>query len=115
MGETVDGSRTELSQAIEAVRAGLADAQRAGNAAGGLRFTVEQVELEFSVELRRSTRGDGGVKAMVVSANAAHDRAHTESNRVKVVLNVANGELISDDGGAVLPPRPSPGSPGRDG
>ncbi|KUJ65703.1 hypothetical protein ACZ90_44260 [Streptomyces albus subsp. albus] len=109
-----DGPGAELSEAIEAVRAALHQAQRAGEAAGGLRFTVDQVELEFTVELREARRGQGGLKAVVVSGDVSRERGHTETNRIKVVLNVADtgpGSDLIADRGRVMAPRPAPDAP----
>ncbi|QJS99282.1 MULTISPECIES: trypco2 family protein [Streptomyces] len=78
----------ELSEAISAVRAGLAQAQQDGD---GLpfRFTVKDVVLDLAVEIRRTTSAGGGVKAFVVSADARGERAHTASHRMTITLAVA--------------------------
>ncbi|MEU5534422.1 trypco2 family protein [Streptomyces sp. NPDC020362] len=109
MPQSNDGA--ELGDAIEAVRLGLerAAAQGEGHL---LRFTVESVELELAVELRRSGAAGGGVKAWVVSADARHERARTRTQRMKVTLKAAGSVPICDstDTGS-LGPDPIAGDP----
>ncbi|MFJ9821008.1 trypco2 family protein [Streptomyces sp. NPDC101151] len=59
---------TELSEAIKAVRAGLAAAQQDGDGSP-IRFTVKDM-LDLGIELRQTASAGGGVKAFVVSADA---------------------------------------------
>ncbi|MGW1585652.1 trypco2 family protein [Streptomyces sp. NPDC002386] len=109
-----DDRATELGEAIEAVRAGLQTAAGAG-AGEGLRFRVEQVELEFTLELRRSARGGTGVQAWVVRADAGGERSSGSTHRLKVVLQVAEGNLIHSPRpgrGLAVPP---PANSGADG
>ncbi|MFF2204292.1 trypco2 family protein [Streptomyces sp. NPDC058145] len=109
-----DDRATELSEAIEAVRAGLQTAAEAG-AGEGLRFQVEQVELELTVELRRSARGGTGVQAWVVRADAGRERSAGSTHRLKIVLQVAEGNLIHSarpGRGLAVPP---PANSGADG
>ncbi|MFI6122532.1 trypco2 family protein [Streptomyces sp. NPDC051064] len=57
---------TELSEAIKAVRGGLAAAQQDGDGSP-VRFTVKEVVLDLGIELRHTASAGGGVKAFVVS------------------------------------------------
>ncbi len=79
---------TELSDAIKAVRDGLAAAQRDG-AGSPIRFTVRDVVLDLGIELRRTASAGGGVKAFVVSADAKGERSQTATHRMTVTLSVA--------------------------
>lgn len=79
---------TELSQAIAAIRAGLVGAQAEGEVTS-IRFTVKDVTLDLGIELRSTTSGGGGVKAFVVSGEARGERAHLDTHRLTVRLEVA--------------------------
>ncbi|MEV7595641.1 trypco2 family protein [Streptomyces sp. NPDC089922] len=79
---------TELSDAIKAVRDGLAAAQRDG-AGSPIRFTVKDVVLDLGIELRHTASAGGGVKAFVVSADAKGERSKTATHRITVTLSVA--------------------------
>ncbi|MGW1505595.1 trypco2 family protein [Streptomyces mirabilis] len=94
---------TELSQAIKAVRSGLAAAQQNGDGSP-VRFTVREIVLDLGTELRRTASAGGGVKAFVVSADAKGERASTATHRMTVTLEVAGDDrggdlLIGDAGG----------------
>ncbi|MGW1765133.1 trypco2 family protein [Streptomyces sp. NPDC002073] len=95
---------TELSEAIKAVRGGLAAAQQDG-AGSPVRFMVKEIVLDLGIELRHTVSAGGGVKAFVVSADAKGERAKTATHRLTVTLTVApDGEgggdlLIGDSGG----------------
>ncbi|MET9118835.1 trypco2 family protein [Streptomyces longwoodensis] len=110
-----DERATELSEAIEAVRAGLQAAALTG-AGQELRFEVHQVELEFTLELRRSARAGGGVQAWVVRTDANGEQSSGNTHRLKVVLQVAEGNLIHSTRpgrGLAVPPPAGPGTDGR--
>ncbi|CAL9675539.1 trypco2 family protein [Streptomyces sp. enrichment culture] len=95
---------TELSEAIKAVRGGLAAAQQDGDGSP-IRFTVKEIVLDLGIELRHTAAAGGGVKAFVVSTDARGERATTATHRMTVTLAVTpDGEegdlLIGDsDGG----------------
>ncbi|OIK08224.1 trypco2 family protein [Streptomyces monashensis] len=88
---------TELSEAIKAVRSGLAAAQLDGDSSP-IRFTVKEIVLDLGIELRKTAVAGGGVKALVVSADARGERASTATHRMTVTLQVA-----PDDSGRDLP------------
>lgn len=104
-----DGMGLELSEAIAAVRAGLVGA-RAEGAGSEVRFVPEEVVLDFSIELRRSRRAGGGVKAYVLSADAGGESAGTRTQRINVrfrVTDTEGGELpVGDRVGRDRPRRP---------
>ncbi|QXE38069.1 hypothetical protein KQY30_31405 [Streptomyces sp. GMY02] len=93
---------TELSEAIKAVRRGLAAAQQDGEGFP-VRFTVREIVLDLRIELRHTASAGGGVKAFVVSADAKGERMKTATHRMTVTLEVAGGGeggdlLIRDSG-----------------
>lgn len=93
---------TELSEAIRAVRTGLAAAQQDGGGSA-IRFTVREIVLDLGIELRRTASAGGGVKAFVVAADAKGERASTATHRMTVTLEVAgddrSGDLLIGDAG----------------
>ncbi len=92
---------TELSDAIKAVRNGLAVAQRDG-AGSPIRFTVKDVVLDLGIELRHTASAGGGVRAFVVSADAKGERSRAATHRMTVTLSVApdaeGTDLLIGDG-----------------
>lgn len=64
---------TELSQAIRAIRSGLAAAQQEGDGLP-IRFIIKDIVLDLGLELRRTDSVGGGVKALVVSADAKGEK-----------------------------------------
>jgi hypothetical protein len=90
-----------LVEAIRAVRMQLKEATVIANSED-IQFEVEQLELEFSVELKRDAKIKGGIKAWVVSAEAEQGEADSRAHKVKVTLrpeNKATGEsvMVGDD------------------
>jgi hypothetical protein len=102
---------TELSEAIKAVRAGLAAAQQDGDGSP-IRFTVKDIVLDLGIELRQSASAGGGVKAFVISADARGERASTATHRMTVTLQVETGpggrDVLIGDAGRGLDPVPAP-------
>ncbi|MFJ6654860.1 trypco2 family protein [Streptomyces sp. NPDC091377] len=89
---------TELAEALMAVRAGLAAAQREGDGAA-IRFKVNEVTLDLGIELRASGAASGGVKAFVVSTDAKGEWSRSRTHRltVNLVVDGADHQLISGD------------------
>lgn len=100
---------TELSEAIRAVRAGLALAQQDGDGSP-VRFTVKDIVLDLGIEIRHTASAGGGVKAFVVSADARGERARTATHRMTLTLQVeedtAGNELLIGDADRGLDPLP---------
>lgn len=93
---------TELSEAIKAVRSGLAAAQEDGHGSP-IRFTVRDITLDLGIELRHTASAGGGVKAFVVSADARGERSTVATHRMTVTLQVdkdgdGNDLLVGDSG-----------------
>ncbi|MFD7326730.1 trypco2 family protein [Streptomyces sp. NPDC059875] len=79
----------ELADAIESVRDQLVDA--ATRATGKpVAFEVGDIEMEFTIELRKEVKGGTKVKAWVVEAGADASRARGETHRVSFTLKPRN-------------------------
>lgn len=77
--------RIELADAVQAVRDELITA--AGRSSGqDVVFEVGDIELEFSVELRKEAKGGVKVKAWVVEAGVDGGGGTTRTHRVAVTL-----------------------------
>ncbi|MER5889195.1 trypco2 family protein [Streptomyces sp. NPDC001941] len=75
----------ELADAIETVRNQLVEA--ASRATGRpVSFEVGDIELEFTIELRKELKGGGRIKAWVVDAGADASRATGSTHRVAFTL-----------------------------
>lgn len=92
----------ELSDAIKAVRRGLAAAQHDGNGSP-VRFTVKEIVLDLGIELRHTASADGGVKAFVVSADVKGERAKTATHRMRVCQTSGSVSLSVMTVGEVIP------------
>ena len=81
----------ELSDAVEAVRAGLM-AGAARGAGAGVRFEVGEIRMEFAVQLERVRGVRGGVKAWVVEAGAESSRTSGRTHTVSFTLRPTDGQ-----------------------
>jgi hypothetical protein len=86
----MDLEPAELSQAIRAVRSGLAAAQQEGDGLP-IQFTVKDVVLDLGIELRRTESVGGGVKTFVVT-DAKGERPEVAAHRMTITLQVASDE-----------------------
>ncbi|MFF7330297.1 trypco2 family protein [Streptomyces sp. NPDC090306] len=87
----------ELGQAIEAVRKGLAWAADQGGSSS-VRFLVDTVTLELTVELRHTASAGGGMRAWVVTAEGRGERAAANTQRITVVLRTPQSVEIRSEG-----------------
>ncbi|MFF8959265.1 trypco2 family protein [Streptomyces sp. NPDC014894] len=79
----------ELADAIESVREQLVEA--AGRATGRpVSFEVGDIEMEFTIELRKETRGGARIKALVVDAGGEGARTTGRTHRVALTLRPRN-------------------------
>ncbi|KKZ69545.1 hypothetical protein XF35_39785 [Streptomyces platensis subsp. clarensis] len=86
---TQDISTIELADAIAAVRDQLVDA--AARATGQpVGFEVGDIQMEFTIELRKELKGGTKVKAWVVEAGADASRTRGETHRVSFTLKPRN-------------------------
>ncbi|MFJ8627892.1 trypco2 family protein [Kitasatospora sp. NPDC093550] len=99
MGGSVDHGGTELAEALMAVRAGLAAAQRDGEGSA-IRFKVKEVTLDLGIELRRAGTASGGVKAFVVSTDAKGEWSRSRTHRLTVNLEVDDPDHVLINGHA---------------
>jgi hypothetical protein len=114
MSEDLEG--VELAKAVQSLRDELLEAAAQG-AGQAVRFAVDSIELEFSVELRNDIAGKAGVKAWVITAGADVKRGRANTHRVKLTLspkNAATGRALEignyDQGGAAGFTRTTPPS-----
>jgi hypothetical protein len=85
----VSDSRIELADAVQAVRDELITA--AGRSSGqDVAFEVGDIELEFSVELRKEDKGGVKVRAWVVEAGVDAGTGSTRTHRVAVTLRAVD-------------------------
>lgn len=86
MSDNFDGlDGIELADAVQAVRDELLAAAARGTGRD-LRFEVGDINLEFTVELRRDARVKSGVRAWVISADADVGRSTARTHRVSFTL-----------------------------
>ncbi|MDF3142683.1 MULTISPECIES: trypco2 family protein [unclassified Streptomyces] len=81
--------RIELADAVQAVRDELITAA-ARSSGHDVAFEVGDIELEFSVELRKEVTGGVKVKAWVVEAGADGGGSATRTHRVAVTLRAVD-------------------------
>ncbi|MGR8010016.1 trypco2 family protein [Streptomyces hypolithicus] len=93
-----------LAEVISQVRAELEEAQRRGRDSG-LRFRVEKVSLEFTVQIRRETGGKGGLRIGVVTADVGRTATDDTTHRINVELQPRgrDGDGPVDVGGETHP------------
>lgn len=79
----------ELAEAVESIRNQLVDA--ATRATGTpLAFSVGDIQMEFTLELRRENKAGGKVKAWVVEAGADTSRSTGTTHKVAFTLTPRN-------------------------
>ncbi|MFE5082940.1 trypco2 family protein [Streptomyces mirabilis] len=81
-----DFEGVELAKAVQSLRDELLEAAVQG-ADQAVRFAVDSIELEFTVELRKDVAGRVGIKAWVVTAGADASRGRADTHRVKLTLS----------------------------
>ncbi|MFD3517822.1 trypco2 family protein [Streptomyces sp. NPDC058657] len=75
----------ELAEAVESVRSQLLAATARG-AGQDIAFTVGDIQLEFTVELRKEFKGGTKVKAWVIEAGADAARSTGRTHKVSLTL-----------------------------
>ncbi|MFE7561970.1 trypco2 family protein [Kitasatospora sp. NPDC057500] len=86
MGGADSGDWLDLADALSALHEQLGEA-RLRAADSPIRLSVEEVTVEFGMELRRLARGDGGLRFGVVSAGGGVERTSVGTHRVTLRLN----------------------------
>lgn len=89
------GDEIELADAVESVRDGLL-AAAARQTGSELRFEVGEIQMEFTVEVRRDARARGGVRAWVVDAGAEAGASQARTHRVSFTLRPRNAHTGGD-------------------
>jgi hypothetical protein len=92
---TTDTDWLDLADALTALRGQLAEAQ-ARAVGSAIKLSVQEVTVEFGLELQRTAKRDGGLRFGVVSVGAGGDRARRATHKVSVKLSAQ-----SQDGGTV--------------
>jgi hypothetical protein len=109
--ERRDGEWVGLAEAIAQLRQELEAARKAGTGQA-VRLAVNQVELEFTAELRRSGDANVGLRWGIVSGGVKGSSASGSSHRLKLVLkphmkgeslDLEVGDDRGDDGYIGLP------------
>lgn len=75
----------DLADALTALRGQLAEA-RMRAADSPIKLSVEEVTVEFGLELQRSAKGDGAFRFGVVSAGGGGERARRATHTVTLKL-----------------------------
>jgi hypothetical protein len=88
----VTDNRIELADAVQAVRDELITAAARASGQQDVTFEVGDIELEFSVELRKEIKGGVKVKAWVVEAGVDGGGGSTRAHRVKVTLKALDAQ-----------------------
>ena len=88
--------RIGLKEALSALRQELSEAILAAPNEW-LRFQVDEVTLQFQVEVERTTEGGGGIKFWVVELGGKHAATSTTTHTVTIPL-----KPVRKDGGPVL-------------
>ncbi|MEU9976074.1 trypco2 family protein [Streptomyces sp. NPDC051014] len=86
----------ELTAAVQGLRDQLIASMDAADGQQ-IRFEVEEINLEFSIELRRDASVKAGFKAWVVASDAQLGVAHNTTHKVSVKLKPKN----SSDGRSI--------------
>lgn len=89
------GDWLDLADALAALHKQLAEAQaRAANSL--IRLTVDEVTVEFGLELHRAAKGDGQLRFGVVSVGGGGERGRRATHNVTLKLSA-----LTDAGGPV--------------
>ena len=88
--------RIGLKEALAALRQELSEAILAA-ADESLRFRVDEITLQFQMEVERTTEGEGGIKFWVVELGGKYAATSTTTHTVTIPL-----KPIRKDGGPVL-------------
>jgi hypothetical protein len=84
------GNQPELKNVLAQLRTQLAAAQREGNNAG-LRFEIEDIEVELNVAVTAEGGGNAGVKFLVVTGNLDGKASREVTQKIKLKLKPRNG------------------------
>lgn len=95
MTEGTPADWLDVADALTALRSQLAEAQaRAWD--GAIHLSVEEVTIEFGLELQRSAKGNGEFRFGVVSLGGGGERGRRATHKVSLRL-----KAHTDDGGPV--------------
>ncbi|GAA3565868.1 trypco2 family protein [Streptomyces osmaniensis] len=83
-------SRIELADAVQTIRDELLTASRRSRGQD-IVFELGDIQMEFTVELRRETKAGAKVRAWVVDAGADSTRAEVRTHKVSFTLRAQDG------------------------
>lgn len=88
-------TRLELAEMIKGLREQLAEAQREGKDKG-IRFTVEDVELELQITAEKQASGEVSAKFYVFTGKLDGGKKNIETQKLKLKLKAekANGQPL---------------------
>ena len=78
--------RVSLSEAIEYVRAELAENIKIGHNHPDVHFEYTEVELELQIAVTREVSGEAGLNVWVVDAKGGGSHTDARTNRIKLLL-----------------------------
>jgi NTP-dependent ternary system trypsin peptidase co-occuring protein len=78
-----------LADAVRGVRAELRAAMAEGEGEQ-VRFDVDEVEMEFAVEVRRDERAEGGIRVWVASVGVSGGESSATTHRLRVTLSATD-------------------------
>jgi hypothetical protein len=91
-----DAFEIPLSEAVNALRVEIAEAVRAGSSEE-FRFKLGPIELEFGVEMSRTTGAEAGLRMWVVSAGAKGERTSAATHTVRITLTPEGEDIVIAD------------------
>lgn len=83
----------DLADALTALRGQLAEAQERA-LHSPIRLSVEDVTVEFGLELQRSAKADGGLRFGVVSVGGSGERGSVATHRVTGLARSRCGSVV---------------------
>lgn len=104
-----------LAEAIRQVRTELEEARRGGEGRE-LQFRLDEVTLDFQVEVKREGGGEAGIKLYVVSVGAKGGASNVQTHTVTVSLvpqTKVNGQWVDVRVGQDVTERPPASGPGQ--
>ncbi|MCW4466129.1 hypothetical protein OK351_11530 [Glutamicibacter sp. MNS18] len=95
MSEKSDETKIGLRQAIEQVRRELNDAQSTDPSPSGIRFLIDEVEIQFVVEIVHDESVNAGLKFYVFNAGASDSVKTGETTTVTINMKP---QFLGSDG-----------------
>ncbi|MET8741742.1 trypco2 family protein [Streptomyces sp. NPDC004728] len=84
-GSTDDDDWLDLADALDLLRAQVTESQRRAQSSE-IRFGVEQITVDFELELMRTREGGGGLRFGIADAKARQENGRKTVQRVSLTL-----------------------------